>query len=83
MGMVVYLYRATADEVAGLAAAPDMVHETIFAEDAGERLVDFDKAWHALHFMLTGDAGSTDHPLSILVGTDEELIGTDEHGFGG
>ncbi|QDX26268.1 DUF1877 family protein [Sphingomonas suaedae] len=83
MSMVVYLRRATADEVAHLAANPDAVHEMVFSESADGRLVDFDKAWHALHFMLTGDAGKTGHPLSVLVATDEELIGTDENGFGG
>ncbi|PKP93684.1 MAG: DUF1877 domain-containing protein [Alphaproteobacteria bacterium HGW-Alphaproteobacteria-16] len=83
MSMVVYLRRATADEVANLVANPGAVHETIFSESADGRLVDFDKAWHALHFMLTGDAGKTEHPLSVLVATDEDLIGTDENGFGG
>lgn len=83
MSMVVYLYRATAAEVTNFAAAPDAVHETIFDQSADGRVVDFDKAWHALHFILTGDSGKTDHPLSLLVATDEDLIGTDENGLGG
>lgn len=82
MGMVVYLYRATADEVENLAAAPDTVHEIIFDEGNEDRLVHFDKAWHALHFMLTGDAGSTGHALDLII-SGEELLGTDENGFGG
>ncbi|MEL6487025.1 MAG: DUF1877 family protein, partial [Pseudomonadota bacterium] len=27
----------------------------------------FDKEWHMLHFLLTGTAAGTDHPLGILV----------------
>ena len=83
MGMVAYLCRASADEVGAVRNNPDSVDDFIFDDARAGRCVDFDKAWHALHFMLTGEAGSTDHPLNLLVASDPELEGTDELGFGG
>ena len=83
MGMVAYLCRASAEEVGDVRSNPDSVDDFAFDEARADRLVDFDKAWHALHFMLTGEAGSTDHPLNLLVASDPEMEGTDELGFGG
>jgi len=83
MGMVIYLYRATAGEVESFAADADAVGETIFDNGVRDRVIDFDKAWHALHFMLTGDAGRSAHPLTMLVTDDAHMLGTDERGFGG
>lgn len=71
------------EDLAGLQSDPQAADHYLFdqgAYEAGE-LVDFDKAWHALHFMLTGEADETDHPLSLLP-KDPERIGTD-NGFGG
>ena len=83
MGMVVYLRRASADEVARLDQEPGSIDEVLFSEGSSDRLIDFDKAWHALHFMLTGESGVAAHPLNLLVASEEELRGADEMGFGG
>ena len=44
-------------------------------------LVDIDKAWHGIHYLLTGTADETDEPLGFLVdgGTD---IGDEDVGYG-
>ncbi|MEG3147004.1 DUF1877 family protein [Sphingomonas sp. RT2P30] len=81
MGMVAYLRPATSEEVAALAADPDLLASFMFEGEGGT--IDFDKAWHALHFMLTGNSGRTDSPASILATDDEHLLGTDEFGLGG
>ncbi|WP_176595123.1 MULTISPECIES: YfbM family protein [Sphingobium] len=83
MGMVAYLRQASTEEVAAIRKHPSTIDDFLFPEIEDGRLVDFDKAWHALHFMLTGEIGSTDHPLNLLVAGDAELFGTDENGFGG
>ena len=83
MSMVNYLRRATADEVAGLSADPSQLSELVFSEAHEDRVIDFDRAWHALHFLLTGYSGWSEHPLNMLVTDDAHLIGTNEHGFGG
>ena len=70
MGMVLYVRRLGEDAIPG---DPDEFGEFFFdegAEDAGD-LIDFDKAWHALHFVLTGSADGTDSPLSLLLGKGE------------
>ena len=84
MSMIVYLREATPTDVARLASEPDELDDFMFAvQPEGGGPVDFDKAWHALHFMLTGGSGYSDSPLSVLTTTDDRLIGADEFGFGG
>jgi Domain of unknown function (DUF1877) len=65
MGMVLYLRRMVDDAVPD---DPEAFYEDFFfseeAEAAGD-LIDFDKAWHALHFLLTGSADETDDPLCL------------------
>jgi hypothetical protein len=41
---------------------------------------DLDTQWQAIHYLLTGSAGATDSPLSVIVGKFEK-IGKDQ-GFG-
>jgi len=83
MGMVVCLRGASAEDLAVLRSDPDAADGYLFSQDAYEAgdVIDFDKAWHALHFMLTGQVEETDHPLSFLL-KDPERLGTD-NGYGG
>ena len=84
MSMIVYLREATLTDVSGLASDPSKLGDFMFAaRPDGSDPVDFDKAWHALHFMLTGESGYSDSPLSVLTTTDDHLRGTDEFGLGG
>lgn len=83
MGMVIVLRRASAADIERLVANHDDWESFAFEEGDQEKdVVDFDKAWHALHFMLTGAAYNTDSALGIIV-NDGETYGADEHGFGG
>jgi len=43
--------------------------------------LDVDKAWHALHFFLTGDVGNTEPPLDFILGGGMS-IGEDDDGYG-
>ncbi|MEN3747149.1 YfbM family protein [Sphingomonas sp. HF-S3] len=83
MGMVVYLRRLTAEQLKGIQENPEDLERFVFSGEDGTEVIDFDKAWHALHFMMTGNAGMTSHPLSVLVADDRNMIGTDELGLGG
>ncbi|WP_294076234.1 YfbM family protein [Sphingomonas sp.] len=81
--MVIVLRRASSSDIERLIADPDDWETFVYEEgDQQNDIVDFDKAWHALHFMLTGAAYNTDSPLGIIA-NDGETIGTDENGFGG
>lgn len=81
--MVIYLRRASAADVERIRANPTSLEHFVFEQ--GEHRIDligFDKAWHALHFMLTGQAYGRDHPLGIIA-DETPTEGTDENGFGG
>ena len=83
MGMVLCLRRADDDDLRKLRGDTEAADDFLFDDDAyasGE-LVDFDKAWNALHFMFTGNGAETDHPLSFFP-NNAERIGTD-NGYGG
>ena len=83
MGMVLCLRVANEADLSKLRGDANAADEFLFDDDAyvsGE-LVDFDKAWNALHFMFTGNGAETDHPLSFFPNSPER-IGTD-NGYGG
>ncbi len=82
MGMVIYLRRAGAADIDRLIATPTDFEEFVFEEAVdGADVIDFDKAWDALHFMLT-DGGRTPHPLGLICEALPEL-GADENGMDG
>ncbi|WP_066648257.1 MULTISPECIES: YfbM family protein [Sphingomonas] len=82
MGMVWVLATASDEQVATLRADPSGLYDFVNSEEAYEsgRSLELDKQWHAVHFLLTGSAGATDDPLSLIIGTFEE-IGPD-NGYG-
>lgn len=82
MGMVLYLRPVVESEAQAIADDSEQFEDFMFSEEAdeGEGVVDFDKAWHAVHFLLTGSAGATDSPLSVIIGPGEP-VGHDV-GFG-
>ena len=83
MGMVIYLRRASPADIARLTS--DAADWEDFAFEQGDPvadLIDFDKAWHALHYMLTVAEYDTVNPLGIIAGNGE-MFGTDENGYGG
>ncbi len=83
MGMVIYLRRAGDADIDRLVADPS-VFETFMFDEGVENLdlVDFDMAWHGVHWLLTGSADDVGHPLGIIIAALPEL-GADENGEGG
>jgi hypothetical protein len=84
---------ADAATVARLRADPTSIGGFVSGFDVDEELLDapadvhnpaipfdLDTQWQAIHYVLTGSAGPTDSPLSIIVGKFEK-IGKDQ-GFG-
>ena len=76
MGMVMYLRQASPSDIARVGDDPEAAVDFVFAEEGGAELVDFDKGWQALHYLLTGDPYSSDSPLDIIAG-DAPQIGDD------
>jgi len=71
MGLVLSLYSLDAKTARKLGLGPEYVPS---GED--EELLScngFDKAWHMVHFLLTGTAEKTDHPLGLLYDAGLEL----------
>ena len=81
MGMVLLLASASETQLKQMQADPDLV-EALFDEDddfcRGD-IIDFDKGWQALHYILVGSAEPVAHPLS-LYGCGEAL--GDDLGYG-
>jgi len=82
MGMVWVARLADDSEVAAVRADPDSAYDFIQPESGWETapIIDLDKEWHALHFLLTQSAEPAAGPLSVILG-DFEDIGED-NGYG-
>ncbi|MEO1222351.1 MAG: YfbM family protein [Pseudomonadota bacterium] len=82
MGMVWVARLADDREVARIRENPDGAYDFIQPEAGWETapIIDLDKEWHALHFLLAQSAGSTEDPLSLILG-NYESIGPD-NGYG-
>jgi hypothetical protein len=75
-GLLARLFgRGQAEAPAPAAAAP-----LVLADDEGE-VLDLDKAWHGLHYLLTGTVWAGDPPLNFLV-TGGRDVGDEEIGLG-
>lgn len=74
MSMIGNFFAITPDQLKALQAEPDGVEALIYAEDGPDpdRQLDVDKAWHAIHFLLTGSTWEGDAPyaLAVLGGTE-------------
>jgi hypothetical protein len=74
MGMVLMLASANEGELKQMQADPDLIDE--FFDEAEDfcrgDIIDFDKGWQALHYVLVGSPDPVAHPLS-LYGCGEAL----------
>ena len=68
-----------------LLRTPERIHELlderVYEADAAVDYVDVDKAWHALHFLLTGTAWEGEPPLNFIA-AGGEAIGDEDVGYG-
>jgi len=82
MGMVWVAATASDVELAELRKTPDAIYDFVNPEEECDRpdAFNLDKQWQAVHYLLTGSAGATDSPLSIIIGRFE-TFGPD-YGYG-
>lgn len=83
MGMVGCYAAVDAATLERLIADPDSLPGFLYPEDGGgepEPYCDLDKAWHGIHFLLTGKADEGPDPLSLAVSGGESL--GEEVGYG-
>lgn len=92
MSTIANYTRITPEELAELQANPETTRDFLFpeGEDADlddetyfddERNLDIDKAWHGIHFLLTGSVWEGDPPLmnAVLGGIE---LGDEDVGYG-
>jgi Domain of unknown function (DUF1877) len=75
VSMILYLRRASDDDIAELRVNPTKLSDFFFhpdAQSAGD-IIDFDKAWQGIHFTLTGSEDYTDDDLGILLFNGEQI----------
>lgn len=82
MSLIGHVYLLPDARIQELIAEPARVYEVIDSSynEPGQGFVDLDKAWHCLHYLLTGSAQAGNGPLSFILqgGTpvgDEDLGG--------
>ena len=84
MGMVWVARLADDAEAATIFEDQSLAYEFINPEDEAaydkDAVLDLDKEWHALHFLLTGSADPLDSPLSLILSSSEPI--GDDNGYG-
>jgi hypothetical protein len=78
MGMICMLLEASDEDIERLLRGPEQVRSLVGRETNSVYL---DKAWHGIHFLLTGSASSGPEPLCYLVEGGRE-IGDVDLGYG-
>ena len=76
--MISILVFASDDEIRRLLAQPWSIYEFIEEERTS---TDLDKAWHGVHWLLTGSADGGDEPLCYLLAGGEQ-VGDVDVGYG-
>lgn len=68
------MWQVTLDELEQLLASSDVVYDFIEAhfpeeydDDFEDNGIDFGKAWHLLHYFITGEIGDAEYPLGHAV----------------
>ena len=87
--MICELRQIRADYARKLADNPDdfllyldEAEDDDLPEEAQGEAIDLDKAWHGLHYLLTGTAWDGQEPACYLVGGGEQIGDEEEHDVG-
>lgn len=74
--------RKLADNPDDFLAYLDEAEEGDLPEEAQGEVIDLDKAWHGLHYLLTGTAWGGDEPACYLIAGGEQIGDEEEHNVG-
>ncbi len=66
MSMMYHLREITNNEAAKLTADPEQI-EDFLDNSLGQSEIDLEKAWHGIHYLLTGDASGGERPHCYLM----------------
>jgi hypothetical protein len=76
MGMVACFTSLSPEALQKLQAEPDLIEEYLYPDDGDSEppnYIDLDKAWHGIHYLLTGQAEGGLEPHSLAVFGGEEF----------
>lgn len=66
MSMMYHLREITNNEAAKLSADPDLI-EDFLDNSLGQSEIDLEKAWHGIHYLLTGSGSGGEKPYCYLM----------------
>jgi hypothetical protein len=89
MSMIGNLRRLSDEDLSRLFDSPELIETYLYEEEEGERDdrlgpyvdMDIDKAWHGLHFLLTGGPSGGPFPLGFLLAGGTP-VGEEDVGYG-
>ena len=83
MSMIGNLRAVGDDTLKELLASPAKIQDFLYSDESesGADHADLDKAWHTIHFVLTGSAWGGDFPLGFLVSAGVP-VGEEDVGYG-
>lgn len=73
MGMICELYAMDAADLPRLSEDPESLAELMSGGDPPAESLSLEKAWHGLHYLLTGSGEETAGPLAFLLGGGQEI----------
>ena len=75
MGMSIFFAPVSAAKLEQLRRDPDAIEAFLYPDDDDEPEggIDVDKAWHGLHYLLTGTSDGGEPPLSLAILGGEEF----------
>ncbi len=82
MGMRMALRSVSNEQLQILFTNPDAIFDLLEDAVAAEQELDLDKAWHGLHFMLTGTAWEGEPTLAYLLNGGQQIGDEDKHDVG-
>jgi len=82
MGMLATVRQLEEAQLRALLQNPDTVLDFVQQRVAAAEELDLDKAWHGLHYLLTGDAWGDEEPLCFLLNGGEQIGTEEDHDVG-
>lgn len=67
MSIIGSYFRVSREHLEEMLRNPELVSKVIFGEEEGLNTLNIDKAWHGIHFLLTGDPWGGEPPLKYVV----------------
>lgn len=82
MGMTMTVRKVSEEQLQQLLDEPDLILDFVDSSVPASQELDLDKAWHGLHFMLTGSDWEGPEPFAYLLAGGEFIGNEEDHDVG-